>query len=262
MVLVLFLLIVLLWLILGKVILRVLSVIPFLLKKVCWCFYLLLEMPVAFLHKKFGSNFGKIDHALLCAGEKIDNVMQSWYKAWHYPSKIHIGRLLIVYFACVIFIVLPTFVRVDNNILSSGKTTYERYETRFASWLEERGLYEPAEWHVWNQEKQDDEDMAKSKEEISKDNFEEITLVVSGVDTSLLIRDVPSIDECNVLDNLQNDDAVIWKGQLIFAKAENDHVEPWVKVTTANGAEGWCRLFYLHPDEYENKEFHVIDMEE
>lgn len=256
----LFFVIVLLWLILGKIILRILSFIPFVLKKVCWYFYLLLEMPIAILHKRFGSTFGKIDNMLLRAGEKVDTAMQNWYTAWHSPDKIHVGRLLLVYFSCVAFIVLPSFVNVDNKILRFGETTYVHNETRFANWLEEHGWYDSVIKVAWNQDESNEDDA--DEYENMEDNFEEITLIVSGIDTSLLIRDIPSVEECTILERLQNDDIVTWKGQLAFAEADNEHIEPWVKVITASGAEGWCRLFYLHPDENESKEFRVTNVEE
>lgn len=260
--LILFLVIVLLWLALGKIILKILSVIPFLLRKVCWYIYLILETPVAMLHKKFGSVFGKMDNALSHAGERVDTVMQAWYKAWHFPDKIHFGRLLLIYGVCVIFVVFPSFVNIDNKFLSFGERTYTHYETRFASWMEKKGWYDPEAKVAWNQEEQAEEEDLELEDEITEDDFEEITLVVSGVESSLLIRDIPSVDDCAVLDRLVNEDTVIWRGQMIFAKADNDHVEPWVKVITSNDAEGWCRLFYLHPDEYEGKEFRVSDIED
>lgn len=258
----LFLVIVLLWLVFGKIILKILSIIPFLLRKVFWYIYLILETPVAILHKKFGSVFGKTAHALSCAGERVDTVMQAWYKAWHFPDKIHIGRLFLVYGVCVIFVILPSFVNFDNGFFSFGERTYTNCETRFASWMEKKGWYDPDAKLAWNQEEQAQEEDVEPEDEITEDSFEEITLVVSGVESSLLIRDVPSVDDCDVLDRLVNDDVVLWRGQMAFAKADNDHIEPWVKVITSNGAEGWCRLFYLHPDEYEGKEYFVSDLED
>lgn len=254
--------IVLLWSIFGKIILRILSLIPFVLKKVCWRLYLLLETPIAFLHKRFGSTFGKIDNVLLGVAEKVDTAMKNWYKAWHSPDKIHFGRLLLVYFVCVAFIVLPSFVNIDNKILRFGETTYVHYETSLADWLKEHGWYDSVIKSAWNQDETNEEDVVEYEDEIIEDDFEEITLIVSGVDTSLLIRDIPSVEECTILERLQNDDMVTWEGQLTFAEAENEHIEPWVKVITASGVEGWCRLFYLHPDENESKEFRVTNVEE
>ncbi|MEY8426586.1 SH3 domain-containing protein [Lachnospiraceae bacterium 46-15] len=60
---------------------------------------------------------------------------------------------------------------------------------------------------------------------------------------------------------LKNGDAVLWRGELVFAEADDEHVEPWVKIVTGDGIEGWSRLFYLHPEEYQGMEFEVIGKE-
>ena len=59
------------------------------------------------------------------------------------------------------------------------------------------------------------------------------------------------------LERLHNDDVVLWNGEMIFAEAEGKHVEAWVKVTTKNGIEGWSRLYYLRPKDYEEIIFYV-----
>ena len=84
--------------------------------------------------------------------------------------------------------------------------------------------------------------------------------MVSGVSSSLLVRDMPSMEDCEVLERLVNGDMVIWRGEMRFSEAEDEHVEPWVKVVTEEGTEGWSRLFYLHPEEHADMEFRVVCM--
>jgi len=50
------------------------------------------------------------------------------------------------------------------------------------------------------------------------------------------------------LDTAENEDIVIWNGELTFGLAEGKQ-EPWAKVTTESGLEGWARLYYLYPEE-------------
>lgn len=38
----------------------------------------------------------------------------------------------------------------------------------------------------------------------------------------------------------------------------NGKVEAWIKVITPNEIEGWSRLSYIYPKEYENKEYKII----
>ena len=82
---------------------------------------------------------------------------------------------------------------------------------------------------------------------------------MSGISTSLLVRDSPSVEEGAILDRLKNGDVVIWRGEMRFSKTDDSHVEPWVKIITESGVEGWSRLFYLHPEPYADVEFWVTD---
>lgn len=220
--------------------------IPFLMEKIFQCFYFLIEIPVALLHQKFGASFYKIDNWLSQTGEHVDSAIRVWYKSWHSAEKMHIRKSLLIYGVCVAFIVVPSLLKLENHILGIGETLYIRCETLFVNWLEERGWYDSAAPVALN-----------GLESKKKNNSCEITLVVSGVNSSLMVRDIPSTENCVILDRLQNDDIVIWGGQLVFAEAEDGHIEPWVKIITEEGAEGWSRLFYLHPEQYQDIQFYI-----
>lgn len=251
-----FILIFIVWQFLGRPILWILSVVPFLLKKGFCLFYLLIEIPIAALHKRFGTFWGNIDNRMSEVGDKVERVIDCWYVVWHFPKKIRIKRSLIVYVLCIVLIVGPSLINVDNNILKIGETLYIRGETFCVKWLGERGMYASTVQNESNQREQVQNEVVEDKM-IEEDSLE-ITLVVSGIKSSLLVRDIPSIENSTVLDRLHNNDSVVWRGQMVFAEADNDHVEPWVKIVTANGVEGWSRLYYLHPEQYDDIEFFVI----
>lgn len=250
----LFLLIVVVWMVFGKAIRWVLSMVPFILNKIFRCLYLLIEIPVTVLHKKFGSDFYKIENKLSGIGEKIDAELDYWYKEWHSPKKSSFGKTCLVYMLCVIFVVVPSFMNTEIKILKFGEKAYDHCEMVILKWFEKREWYNPTEEAAVEQEGQAEVDITE------KMPLEE-TLVVSGVNSSLLVRDIPSIENCEILDRLYNDDIVIWRGQLVFSEADNAHVESWVEIETVNGIKGWCRLFYLHPSEYKDKNFYVTNNE-
>ena len=54
---------------------------------------------------------------------------------------------------------------------------------------------------------------------------------------------------------------MIWNGDMIFAQVDNGQIETWAKVKTQSGAEGWSRLNYLCPVEYEGKRYYVKEKE-
>lgn len=244
-----------LWSLLRKVILWVLSMIPFLLGKLFRYIYLLFEIPVAALHKKIGAGFHKIDNCLSQIGEKVDLFMAHWYTSWHYPKKYRFGITLLVYCLCVVFVAVPSLVHTDKAIWGIGEKLYISGEIFLVKLVNKQ-------W--WNNSV--DQAAAKQQEQMEEAIAEiepfETTLVVSGISSSLLVRDIPFLENCVVLERLGNGDKVIWRGEMQFSEAENNHVEPWVKIVTEEGIEGWSRLFYLHPEEYSEVKFWIGSMAE
>ncbi len=240
-----------LWKFLGRYIQYMLSIIPFLLKQLFRMIYLVVEFPVAALHERMGMIvLGKMENKMSRVGECIDSFMSDWYKSWHIQRKIALKKCLIAYVVCVVLVLLPSWINVDNNIFKIGQTLYIRSEIVCVSWLEKHGWYNPKIRKVTYEEKH-------IENEIDQREAMETILVVSGVNSSLLVRDVPATENCTILDRLKNDDTVIWRGEMVFSVAENDHIEPWVKVVTKDNVEGWSRLYYLHPEQYADMEFYV-----
>lgn len=230
----------LIWLLFGKVIFRLLSIIPFLLRKIFLVLYMLIEWPLASLHKRLGGKFYHIDNRFAAIGKKIDCYLHSWYQMWRRPQKRYAGIAIIVYILCLACIISPSYIHIKaGSWLNFGQTVYLRAETSAVAKLESYGWYSPEAYLRV-------EDESEILEDVPTDVVQ-ITLVVN-VSDALKVRDVPSTVDDTVLDILRNGDIVIWNGQMTFGMAEGRQ-EAWVKVTTATGIEGWCRLFYLQPEQ-------------
>lgn len=80
---VLMLIILLLWAILGKKILFILSIIPFGLRFLFKKAYIVIEFPLSMLHRKLGGIFHKIENQWSKAGKGIDEKIFKWYSSWH-----------------------------------------------------------------------------------------------------------------------------------------------------------------------------------
>lgn len=245
-----FLVLFLLWGVFGKIIFWILSIVPFLGRKFFQYFYLILEIPIAFFHKKFGLKFYIIDNQLSQVFEKIDQGIHYWYKAWHFPKKKSFIRFLITYVLCMLYIFIPFIIKSNSNILNIGQKTYMYSEAFLIDCLEKQGWKDLNMQYTMNQ----DEDL----DVVQTDSFELSLIVSTESSSSLLVRDIPSIEDCVILDELYNDDKVIWKGQMVFSQA-GEYIEPWAKIETANGVEGWSRLVYLYPEQYEELEFLVTN---
>lgn len=118
------------------------------------------------------------------------------------------------------------------------------------------GLIMKQDWYDPDAVFVSEESVEESSEEADADVFE-IELVTSGLNSSLLVRSDPSIDKGEVLGRLYNDDIVIWTGQMVFAEVNDGSIEPWVKIGTSEEIEGWSRLYYLHPAQYENLKLEI-----
>lgn len=243
------LLVIVLWRLAGRGICWILSVVPWVFRLLSRGIYLMLEMPVAALHKQCGSVFSKIDSHLLRAAEKIDLALDNWYKSWKSYKGLRFGKALLICAIGFALVTFPHYFHWSNSILRFGNTIYTRWEDLFVSLVQKIEWEEPQE--------ADAELKPPAVEYTEEPKAPDITFVVSGVNSSLLVRDVPDVDDCEVLARLHNGDQVTWGGQMTFAEADNEHVEPWVRIMTADGIEGWSRLFYLHPVSFDDRIFYL-----
>lgn len=232
------------WWIFRVKILWLLSLIPFLLTLMFRGIYLLIELPIAALHNKYAMSFGKIDNTMSEKSNTVDSLLLRWYGSWHSTKRIEWWKTFRFYLLAVALIIVPTLINIETKSLRIGEEIYLTYEKEAIDWMESHGWYDP------------EKTVYAKLEEISQVNQtqqvntepSEIPLTVSGVETSLLVRDTPTIDTYNVLERLYNDDVVKWFGLMVFSEVEDNRIEPWVKIITPSGSEGWARLYYLYPE--------------
>lgn len=239
------LLLLFLWMILGKLILWGLSLIPFVLKKIFILIYLIIKMPIIFLHKMYGRGFYKLDNRWAEIGEHAHDFLERWYTTWHHDYKTQFRKACIITVVCYLFIVIPSYISIDIKVLNVGKSIYCFAENLLKEEMEE--YFSPSdleqEWFSFNEVQT------------------RIKLTVYDVNTTLYVQDIPSKDNSLALDMLYNGDKVIWTGEIIFVEWGKEEIEPLVKVITEDGTEGWSLLDYLYPEDYINIELKVGEME-
>ena len=245
-----FLLVFVLWRFLGRAILWLLSGFPFLLQKLFLLIYYMTELPITILHKKFGGNFYKADKAAARFFGRIDSALNRWYHAWHSKYQFNLKKAIPAYCLLLIIIIAPSFVPGKNKVLSIGETIYLSGENFVISLLEKQEEYLAA------QKKMEDSIGQKETETQIAQNAG-IIMIVYGVKSSLLVRDLPDVNKGITLDRLKNEDRVEWTGELVFAETENNKIEPWVKVKTEGNIEGWSRMYYLYPEAHEELELYA-----
>lgn len=247
----------LLWAILGKIILFILSIFPWILQWIFKKIYTLVELPFSALHRRLGGIFYGIENRLSKVGKGIDKNIIKWYSFWHNADTNYFGKVFLICFIIVIYISLPQFIKTEHIIINFGEKLYLAGESKIAALLVKQDSFDSSKPVAADLEDQDSEtDYDSSNADLPAENDFEERLIVAGLKTSLLLRDIPSVQNSVALARLHNGDIVIWKGQLVFSEVDG-RVEPWVKISTSEGVEGWSRLLYLHPEVYENIEFNM-----
>lgn len=230
-------------------ILKIISLLPFLLKQIFRLIYLLLEWLVSVLHRLLGGMFYRVDNGLAAFGEQTDTKLGRWYGAWHNPKSWQPYALLMTmaFVLCYLFIVIPPALQIEEGgWQTKGCATYLWAEDTFVGWLEEHGWYASVARSDTSNDPVNSEP-ADSEPEPSQEPFQ-LFLTVYQVPSRLAVRDIPATQGSTSLGSLSNGDVVSWNGELTFGPAENGQ-EAWIKVTMDSGIEGWTRLSYLHPEE-------------
>lgn len=243
------------WIVLGKfnseIISKIIALVPLIIRKLFQRLYLLIDIPIDFAHRKFGSSFYEIDNGVSRLGKKIDLKLGKWYHSWETSQRAYIGIGILLYCLCVIIVSLPSLTKIEEGALIKGAEIYLVCENRIIKWLDDHDLYnevsnDSVAVEIWKD----------VKEKMDDNQFGE-NMIVTGVSSALLVRDIPSTEGSTTLARLRNNDVVTWSGQITFSEVNNNRVEAWVKVMTEDGVEGWSRLHYLRPEVYENIEYIV-----
>lgn len=234
----------LLLLLLHTPILKILSLIPFLLKWVFREVYLLLEWSVSVLHKLLGGTVYSVGNGLAACGRKIDTGLEHWYQAWHMPKSWWKYAFVVtaVCTMCYLSVIAPIFFHVEHSSWAAkGWTVYLHAESTLTDFFEEHSWYNPNPPVPAAATSELEEEFQEVQEAV------QISMTVQ-VSSALRIRDIPSTRDGTTLDSVGNGEIVIWNGELSFGFAEGKQ-EPWAKVTAESGSEGWVRLYYLRPEE-------------
>lgn len=210
--------IILFWWILGKLIIRLAALFPYLLKKIFIVIYLLIEALVCWIHERTGSFFYRIDNGLSDTGKKVDILLERWYKSWRNPVNNHIALSVVIYGILVIWVCASPYTEAKSF---NGQAVYLKVENKLTDWLEEHNLYD-----CQIEETIKDEKLALEEKEPIYIQLNE--LGKSGAN----IRSEP---------NLEYDNNIIGG---VNAESEMRYCDEW----TQDGKRYWVRVYVLDDD--------------
>ena len=251
-----FLFVFVVWKLGRKIILRILSIIPFLVKRIFLGIYLLIDTILSVLHKRIGWIFVTADEQFGEVCEKVDCKIERWYTKWRGAERAKIKECFLIYIISCLIIIIPSYIETDNRIIKVGENVYLKCETFILKNIRESRWYDSQK------------ELSEGKDWLQKAGINGVyegefqtTLVVTGLKSTLLVRDIPNKEMSVTLDKLCNGDCVIWRGETAFSYVDNK-VEMWAKITLENGIIGWSRMDYLYPLDYENRIYYVTESKE
>lgn len=237
---VLLILLLILWRVFGKVIVWILSLIPFLLQRAFIMFYLIVKLPITMIHKGCGGLFYLVDNMWSDIGERIDAKLSKWYKKWHTEYTYNLRTSLVgglLFYGCV---VVSMSIESEIPVLNVIKDAYCSSETFLKQKLEDADNTN-SDYYGWLGRDEDKN---------------QVELRVYNVNTTLYVRDIPDKENGQALDKLYTGDRVIWTGKMTFVEWGGNK-EVLIKVITEDGIEGWSLFDYFQPSDETQGEISV-----
>ena len=120
---------------LGRLGLKVLSLVPWVLSKFAYALYYLLEIPVSALHSSIGGAFGSIDRGLTNCAEWCCSHTKDLHVRMRRSKKIFAGRACVVFLILGTYLLLPMYLKYTENIFIFWHTAYLAIEERIISFI-------------------------------------------------------------------------------------------------------------------------------
>jgi hypothetical protein len=108
----------------AKLILKLLSLVPFLFGKIVYGLYALLNIPVDALHRAFGGIFAGLDQGMATGAEKIVAASDKVYGVLHKPKNMYGGRAFLIYVILSVYFLLPLLSGLHGSFFSFWREGY------------------------------------------------------------------------------------------------------------------------------------------
>lgn len=132
----------LVWCILAKPILKIISILLWIFKKLFFSIYVLLEIPVSILHSKFGSIFEEIDQGLTTGTKKVYDFTDKWFRKMSRPNTLYHKQTFLICVVICLYLLLPITLGVTEKPFTFWEETYVRKEASVIQWMNKKGWLE------------------------------------------------------------------------------------------------------------------------
>ena len=132
-----------LWLLFAKSLLKIVSIVPFLIKKIILGLYYIFEFPISALHKYFGGLFGVLDRGLASISKKIYDFIDKLYNKMRFPKTLLKKQLFVVYLFLCAYLLIPMWAHLTEKPFTFWQQKYIENEECIIEWMKDNGWFEP-----------------------------------------------------------------------------------------------------------------------
>lgn len=134
--------IVILWIVFAKLLLKALSVIPLLIKRILIWLYLLIEIPIGALHHSLGEVFGSIDEKLASFSDKATSFLEEMQNKMVNPNTIGAKKVCTVYIIILAYLIISMWANLSGKPFTFWREKYLVYETKVIDFIDSSGWIE------------------------------------------------------------------------------------------------------------------------
>lgn len=216
----------LLWCTLARPILKITSFLLWLLKKLFFGIYMLLEIPVSALHSMFGSVFGGMDQGLTTGTEKVCDFLDKLFKKINKPKTIYSRWLFIVCVVIGAYLLIPIAANLTEKPFTFWQEPYIKKEMAVVQWMADKGWFEKGIGIY-----------PKKNSEVASNVYTHgkyYKLNKTGASGSN-IRNKPNLYDSKTLTVVKENDLLLYLNESL---TESNGIL-WYKVKTPKGSIGW-----------------------
>lgn len=214
------------WYTFARPILKVVSILPWLLKKLFFGIYMLFDIPVSALHSKFGNVFERIDQGLATGTEKVYDFMDKWFGKMNKPKTIHRGWAFLVCLVICVYLLVPIAANLTEKPFTFWRESYIKKEEAVVQWMDNKGWLEKRKGIYTEKNSEVAESVSNQKKyfKLSKTGS-------SGSN----IRNKPNLYDSKTVTVVKGNDLLLYLNE----NSTERRGTLWYKVKASNGSIGW-----------------------
>lgn len=103
------------WCIFARLIMKLISIIPFVIKRIVLLIYFVIEFPISKLHKMFGQTFYSIDQGVSNWFDKLSTTIEKVFQLLNKPKNLYKDKAFIIYILFAAYLIIPSLIGFNSK---------------------------------------------------------------------------------------------------------------------------------------------------